>query len=400
MMVNIQQKHLFFEELSLGKKDFDYTDSINLIKTVLINLLSDKDMDCQINILNSTKQLLHELSPFKNEPVDCVLWIKNEFVIANDYNPNTVAPPEMELLKVSIDSDGFTQPIVVFDETGTKIVVDGFHRNRVGKECSEIRERLNGYLPVTIIRSGRENRNDRIASTIRHNRARGRHKVDAMSDIVIELKNRNWTNERIAKELGMDQDEILRLCQITGLAGLFSDQEFSKSWDIEDSEPDFLPLTEEFDLEETDKFRTVNTGDPNRIFHSHDKWECYKAGFYSTTKEGMKKEECEKVYAEFLSNSDDFANALEHIIKNWKNSCEHYLTNGAMNRIAWLGQAALCYAKGIPSIYRGGFNLLTGEQQICANKIALKYLNLWLIANDREEIDMSQALSDNQMDLY
>ncbi len=221
-----------------------------------------------------------------------------------------------------------------------------------------------------------------------------------MSDIVVELKNRNWSNEKIAKNLGMDQDEILRLCQITGLADLFSDQEFSKSWDIEDSEPDFVPISDEIEVSADDKFRTVNTNDGNRIFHTYEKWECYKAGFYATTKEGMTREQCEQAYCDFLADSERFSDALEHVITEWKYSCEHYLTNTAMNRIAWLGQAAMCYATGIPATFRGGFSRLTEEQQNKANEIALVYLNRWLKANGRDEVTMKEALSDKQMDLY
>ena len=154
------------------------------------------DFDDKIEYINSLKLLLHSLSPFKNEPVDCVLWVKNENVVANDYNPNKVAPPEMELLEVSIMNDGYTQPIVTWNNSEkNKIeVIDGFHRNRVGKESKVVANRIKGYLPIVNIRKSQSNKNDRIASTIRHNRARGKHQVDAMSEIVIELKNRNWTN--------------------------------------------------------------------------------------------------------------------------------------------------------------------------------------------------------------
>jgi len=181
--------------------------------------------------LNEARTLLHEISPFKQEPVDCVLWVKNESVVANDYNPNTVAPPEMKLLEHSIQEDGYTQPIVSWKVDDGYVVIDGFHRHRVGKESDIVRGRVHGYLPLAVIRSDREDRNDRIASTIRHNRARGKHGVESMSEIVIELKKRNWSDARIGKELGMDEDEILRLCQISGLSEVFADEEFSEAWE-------------------------------------------------------------------------------------------------------------------------------------------------------------------------
>ena len=110
-------------------------------------------------------------------------------------------------------------------------MVDGFHRNRVGKESKPIRDRVHGYLPITLINEGREDRGDRIAATIRHNRARGKHQIAAMSDIVLDLSRRNWSDAKIGRELGMDPDEVLRLKQITGLAELFSDIEFSEAWE-------------------------------------------------------------------------------------------------------------------------------------------------------------------------
>lgn len=184
----------------------------------------------QVECINKIKIALHEVSPFKREPVDCVLWVKSEEVTANDYNPNSVAPPEMQLLEVSILNDGYTQPIVTW--MGDKReVIDGFHRNRVGKESSVIRERIHGYLPVVTANESQTDKGSRIASTIRHNRARGKHAVSAMSDIVIELKKRNWSEARIGKELGMDEDEILRLCQISGLAEAFENDDFSEAWE-------------------------------------------------------------------------------------------------------------------------------------------------------------------------
>lgn len=198
----------------------------------LVEELKHLSTDDKIQAINTIKKALHEISPFKREPVDCVLWVKNETVHANDYNPNSVAPPEMKLLHVSISEDGYTQPIVsMLEENGTREVVDGFHRHRVGKEYDDVRDRVQGYLPVVTINSDRTNKEDRIAATIRHNRARGKHKVTAMSDIVVELKKRNWSDEKIGRELGMDPDEVLRLCQITGLAEMFTDKEFSQSWE-------------------------------------------------------------------------------------------------------------------------------------------------------------------------
>ncbi len=185
-----------------------------------INSLSLED---KIETINKLKQMLHEHSPFKNEPVDCVIWVKNNKVKANGYNPNAVSKTELELLQHSIREDGYTQPIVGFSTDDEIEVVDGFHRNRVGKECDDIKERIHGYLPLVVINSGRTGLGDRMASTIRHNRARGKHKIDAMSDIVVELSRRKWNDEKIAKELGMDADEVLRLKQITGLASMFED---------------------------------------------------------------------------------------------------------------------------------------------------------------------------------
>jgi ParB-like chromosome segregation protein Spo0J len=139
----------------------------------------------------------------------------------------------MELLRLSISSDGYTQPIVSMKVGDEYEVIDGFHRHRVGKECSDIQQRVHGYLPLVQIRSSQTDKSDRMAATIRHNRARGEHKVESMAEIVIELKRRFWSDEKIAKELGMEPDEVLRLTQVTGLAGLFSDREFSQAWEAD-----------------------------------------------------------------------------------------------------------------------------------------------------------------------
>lgn len=195
--------------------------------------LADVPIEARISAINELRRALHEVSPFRSEPVDCVLWVPAEKVHANDYNPNTVAPPEMRLLALSIEADGYTQPIVTCPEDGLHEIVDGFHRSRAGREVPAIRERTRGYLPVTEIKADRGGKADRVAATIRHNRARGKHGVEAMSAIVVDLARRNWSDQKIARELGMEADEVLRLKQITGLAELFRDRDFSEAWDVE-----------------------------------------------------------------------------------------------------------------------------------------------------------------------
>ena len=166
-----------------------------------------------------------DLTWTEKHPVSKVVWVPTETIFANDYNPNTVAPPEMKLLKISIESDGFTQPIVVWETVAGYEVVDGFHRHLVGKLMGL------SHLPIVIINKERVGKGNRIASTIRHNRARGKHLVSGMSEIVQELSRRNWSDEKIGRELGMEPDEVLRLKQISGLAELFADKEFSQAWE-------------------------------------------------------------------------------------------------------------------------------------------------------------------------
>lgn len=201
------------------------------------SVLKQLDFNLRIKKINEIKEELRKIGGFESEPVDAVIWVPADKVEANDYNPNSVAPPEMELLHTSIQEDGYTQPIVVWlREDGIYEVVDGFHRNRVGKEYDDIKQRVNGYLPVVVINNERQDKGDRIAATIRHNRARGKHQIEKMSDIVLELKRRNWSDKKIGKELGMEPDEVLRLTQITGLAEMFADKEFSEAWEVDMSD--------------------------------------------------------------------------------------------------------------------------------------------------------------------
>lgn len=392
----MKQLELFDGSVVCNDKDI-----LRYAKT-LAGRIARMERDDAVDAINAIKTILHQVSPFKDEPVDCVLWVKNDGVKANDYNPNTVAPPEMELLEVSIMNDGYTQPIVTWPRDGFREVVDGFHRSRVGKESSVVSRRVNGYLPVVTIRKEQQDKNDRIASTIRHNRARGKHQVDAMSEIVLELKNRNWTNQRIARELGMDEDEILRLCQITGLSHLFSDKDFSRAWEADDAlnQDDFEELTDELKPGEIE-VRTANTNDQNRVFHTFDKWECVKAGFYATTKEGWTKEQCEQAYLNLLSDPVAFESAARDVVDQWPMSCEHYLTNAAMNRLAWIGQAAVCKVYGVPSQFSSGWSLLSKEQQDKANEVALKVLNDWLQSREIRMLDFETAAAiGRQVEIY
>jgi ParB-like chromosome segregation protein Spo0J len=206
---------------------------MNVLEELCNEVRKINDIDEKICLINKIKKSLHEVSPFKDEPVDCVIWEKQDNIHANDYNPNSVAPPEMELLYTSIKNDGYTQPIVSWHDSKSYEVVDGFHRHRVGREKSDVNERIHGYLPLVVINDKTSGKSDRMASTIRHNRARGKHSINSMSDIVIELKKRNWTDSRISKNLGMEPDEVLRLCQINGLSDAFKDREFSQGWEYE-----------------------------------------------------------------------------------------------------------------------------------------------------------------------
>lgn len=187
----------------------------------------------RIEAINAFRQAIHEHSPFREQPVDCVLWIKQDEITANDYNPNNVAPPEKRLLCKSLEMDGFTQPIVVTESDAQHYeIVDGFHRHEMGSNRAILKRQLKGYLPVTCLRKARQKKGDRMAATIRHNRARGRHQIHAMSDIVRELVQLGWDDAKIGQELGMDSDEVLRLKQINGLLELFADRRYSEAWTV------------------------------------------------------------------------------------------------------------------------------------------------------------------------
>jgi ParB-like chromosome segregation protein Spo0J len=165
-------------------------------------------------------------------PVYNVIAVPLEKIRANTYNPNHVAEPEMKLLETSIWEDGYTMPVVCYyiPEDDVYEIVDGYHRYTVLKTSDRIRERENGLLPVVVIDKNLDNR---MASTIRHNRARGTHSIELMSNIVSELTQAGMSDAWIMKHIGMDPDELLRLKQVTGIAALFADREFSQAWEAE-----------------------------------------------------------------------------------------------------------------------------------------------------------------------
>lgn len=166
---------------------------------------------------------------FPDQPVNNVKWVPIEKVVANDYNPNSVAKNEMRLLYTSIKQDGYTQPVVTIydDEQDKYVIVDGFHRHLVLKRYKDIAERTNNHLPVVVINSAI---NDRMASTVRHNRARGKHSVNGMASMVFEMLDNGWADDKICNELGLEVEELVRLKHVTGFSKLFEDAEYTKAW--------------------------------------------------------------------------------------------------------------------------------------------------------------------------
>jgi ParB-like chromosome segregation protein Spo0J len=203
-------------------------------------ILSLPDNNSKIDCLNYLRSELHEVSPLRHHPVDLVTWVKSSEVEANEYNPNAIPPPEMLLLKQSIVEDGYTMPIVTFKdrrEDGEVIkIVDGFHRRQTERNNPEVSESTLGYVPLTDVRKSQYDLGNRMASTIRHNRARGVHNIELMSSIVSELVEMGKGDAWICKHIGMSADELLRLKQITGLAALFTNKSFSDSWDPANAE--------------------------------------------------------------------------------------------------------------------------------------------------------------------
>ena len=176
-------------------------------------------------------QWVFDNSPLNDQPIANIRWVPVEKVEANDYNPNSVAKTEMGLLYTSIKHDGYTQPVVtIYDETKDKyVIIDGFHRYTTMRMNADIKKWCKGLLPIVVLE---KDINDRMASTVRHNRARGKHSVAGMGNMVLEMLDNGWCDADICKELGMEADELVRLKHVTGFSKLFEDVEYKKAWDM------------------------------------------------------------------------------------------------------------------------------------------------------------------------
>ncbi|MDU1952363.1 ParB N-terminal domain-containing protein [Atlantibacter hermannii] len=190
--------------------------------------------EARIDALNQIKEALHALSPFSHQPVDCVKWVKSSLLKENNYNPNVMATAERKLLLHSLLQDGYTQPVVATPQQGNALsLVDGAHRFRAAVKDKTLAKRLGGYIPVVVLTRPDAGRDANIASTVRHNRARGKHQIPAMSALVQELSRYGWDDKHIAEQLGMEPDEVLRLKQTAGLKEMFADRQYSQAWTVE-----------------------------------------------------------------------------------------------------------------------------------------------------------------------
>lgn len=188
-----------------------------------------ENADNRFSYLNELNEFIRSIHPNSHNPVSQVHWVHIDRVQANDYNPNSVAIKELRLLYTSISHDGYTQPVVtIYDSNKDKyIIIDGFHRYFTMKSNKDLLEKNNNYLPIVVLD---KDINDRMASTVRHNRARGKHSVDGMSNIVFNMLDNGWTDADVCKEMGMEMEELIRLKHITGFSKLFEDVEYQKAW--------------------------------------------------------------------------------------------------------------------------------------------------------------------------
>jgi len=197
------------------------------IKSLISTLLAGKNVSETIDIVNELRAFIHDYSPMKTEPCDFVRWVKAEDVSPNNYNPNSTAGKEMGLLYISIKEDGVTMPIVTIQDGEGFTIIDGFHRFFTCKSKEDLKERMNGYLPITVLNKTLE---ERMAATVRHNRARGSHSVQGMSNLVFKMLEEGVPEEEICRKLGLDATELVKLKHITGYSKLYEGMEYGKSW--------------------------------------------------------------------------------------------------------------------------------------------------------------------------
>jgi ParB-like chromosome segregation protein Spo0J len=204
-------------------------DAASEFKSFLSLLAARFPQGKQEEVLQVLQEEFNALKGLPDQPISNVMWVDVNRVVANDYNPNSVASKEMKLLEVSILQDGYTQPVVtVYDEKTDKyVIVDGFHRTTVMKTSKRVQETTGGKLPIVVLK---KEINDRMAATVRHNRARGSHSVDGMSTIVFEMLENGWQDHDICNQMGMEADELVRLKHITGFSKLFADTKYSQEW--------------------------------------------------------------------------------------------------------------------------------------------------------------------------
>jgi ParB-like chromosome segregation protein Spo0J len=200
--------------------------TLNDLVATIEGLENDEE---RVKFFELIREVLNRSHPIQSQPIDRVRWVNIEEVQANDYNPNSVASKEMQLLYTSIKEDGYTQPIVTIRDEAIKkyIIIDGFHRYFTAKSNKDILERNKGKLPIVVLN---KEINQRMASTVRHNRARGSHSVSGMSNMVFKMLDNGWADEAICNHLGMDAEELVRLKHITGFSKLFANAEYSKAW--------------------------------------------------------------------------------------------------------------------------------------------------------------------------
>ena len=182
----------------------------------------------KVAFIEEARKLLHEISPTGSQPIDYVRWVPVEKVFANDYNPNSVATNEMRLLHTSISHDGYTQPVVTIEDGDRYVIVDWFHRYTIMKRYADIQKTTGGLLPIVVISKTIA---ERMASTVRHNRARGKHSVAGMANIVFGMLDNGVSDEEICKALGLEGEELVRLKHVTGFSKLFENVDYKLAWE-------------------------------------------------------------------------------------------------------------------------------------------------------------------------